>query len=60
MKESFKKVRKTIPLNEYIYISFRHNIEFTTVKKVGTKYDLLFVDSECILGNKRMFVLSWC
>ena len=59
MKEKFKDYRKTIPLNETLYISVNHNMEFTTIKKVGTKYDTLYVDTECLLGNKRYLVLTW-
>lgn len=59
MKEKFKDYRKRIPLNESIYISVNHNVEFTSVKKTGTKYDSLYVDADCILGNKRYLVLTW-
>ena len=59
MRKTFKEVRKTIPLNQYIYVSVQHDLEFSTVKKIGTKYDKLYVDVDGLLGDKRYLVLTW-
>lgn len=55
---NFKEYRKAYEVKtEYLYIQRNHKLEFTTMKKIGTKYDKLIIDGISELGCKKIIYI---
>lgn len=54
----FKDIRKEIKQETFLYIQYNHNLEFTTLKKIGTKYDTCLVSSISTLGEKIHIIIK--
>lgn len=56
---NFKDYRKAFTNQyEYLYIQREHNLHFTTMKKIGTKYDKLTIDSISEIGCKQIIYIK--
>ena len=55
----FREYRKSIPLNEFIYIQVNHTLKYTTLKATGRAFDKYYVERVGELGQKKWIVLHW-
>ena len=54
----FKDIRRLVDKHYFLYIQHNHNLEFTTLKDVGTKYDTFSVETISTLGNKIHIIIK--